>query len=154
MSNVLSNEQRQQILALGRLGWTLRRIEQATGSRRETVSAYLKAAGLAAGATGGKTGHFRGGVPRLGRSTPGVPTENLIRTVRVTDRADVGPANDGNVSIAAVHSVNVDEWLASFGRSSGRRAVCTVFRRRPSMAVVRPRDDGSCGAGRPRAASQ
>ena len=43
-----------------------------------------------------------------------VPTENLIRTVRVTDRADVGPANDGNVSIAAVHSVNVDEWLASF----------------------------------------
>ena len=82
-----------------------------------------------------------------------VPTENLIRTVRVTDRADVGPANDGNVSIAAVHSVNVDEWLASFGRSSGRRAVCTVFRRRPSMAVVRPRDDGSCGAGRPRAAS-
>ena len=51
-----------------------------------------------------------------------VPTENLIRTVRVTDRADVGPANDGNVSIAAVHSVNVDEWLASFGRSSGRRA--------------------------------
>ena len=83
-----------------------------------------------------------------------VPTENLIRTVRVTDRADVGPANDGNVSIAAVHSVNVDEWLASFGRSSGRRAACTVFRRRPSMAVVRPRDDGSCGAGRPRAASQ
>ena len=82
-----------------------------------------------------------------------VPTENLIRTVRVTDRADVGPANDGNVSIADVHSVNVDEWLASFGRSSGRRAACTVFRRRPSMAVVRPRDDGSCGAGRPRAAS-
>ena len=67
--------------------------------------------------------------------------------------ADVGPANDGNVRIAAVHSVNVDEWLASFGRSSGRRAACTVFRRRPSMAVVRPRDDGSCGAGRPRAAS-
>ena len=69
-----------------------------------------------------------------------VPTENLIRTVRVTDRADVGPANDGNVRIAAVHSVNVDEWLASFGRSSGRRAACTVFRRRSSMAVVRPRD--------------
>ena len=69
-----------------------------------------------------------------------VPTENLIRTVRVTDRADVGPANDGNVSIADVHTVNADEWLASFGRSSGRRAACTVFRRRPSMAVVRPRD--------------
>ena len=47
MSNVLSNEQRQQILVLGRLGWPLRRIEEATGTRRETVSAYLKAAGIA-----------------------------------------------------------------------------------------------------------
>ena len=100
-------------------------------------------------------------IQRGGRAVAGmltiataVPTENLIRTVRVTDRADVGPANDGNVSIADVHTVNADEWLASFGRSSGRRAACTVFRRRPSMAVVRPRDDGSCGAGRPRAASQ
>ena len=92
-------------------------------------------------------------IRRAGTNLSTVPTENLIRTVRVTDRADVGPANDGNVSIADVHSVNVDEWLASFGRSSGRRAACTVFRRRPSMAVVRPRDDGSCGAGRPRAAS-
>jgi len=46
MSNVLDNEKQQQILALGRLGWTLRRVEQATGVRRETVSAYLKAAGI------------------------------------------------------------------------------------------------------------
>jgi hypothetical protein len=46
MSNVLSDEKRQQILALGRLGWPLRRIEQATGVRRETASAYLKAAGI------------------------------------------------------------------------------------------------------------
>ena len=46
MSNVLSEEERQQILALGRLGWTLRRIEASTGVRRETASAYLKAAGI------------------------------------------------------------------------------------------------------------
>ena len=46
MSNVLSEEKRQQVLALGRLGWSLRRIEQATGVRRETASSYLKAAGL------------------------------------------------------------------------------------------------------------
>lgn len=37
----------QQILALGRLGWTLSRIQTATGVRRETVSGYLKAAGIA-----------------------------------------------------------------------------------------------------------
>jgi hypothetical protein len=47
MTNILSDDKRQQVLALRRLGWTLRRIEQATGVRRETASAYLKAAGLA-----------------------------------------------------------------------------------------------------------
>ena len=47
MANILGDNQRQQILALGRLGWPVRRIEQATGVRRETTSAYLKAAGIA-----------------------------------------------------------------------------------------------------------
>src|SRR5215469_289486 len=46
MSNVLSDEKKQQVIALGKLGWSLRRIEQATGVRRETASAYLKAAGV------------------------------------------------------------------------------------------------------------
>src|SRR6185312_649158 len=47
MGNVLSDEKKQQVLALGRLGWPLRRIEQATGVRRETSSGYLRAAGIA-----------------------------------------------------------------------------------------------------------
>lgn len=47
MSNVLSEEKRQQVIVLGRLQWSLRRIEEHTGVRRETVSAYLKAAGIA-----------------------------------------------------------------------------------------------------------
>ena len=46
MSNVLSEEKKQQVVALGKLGWPLRHIEKATGVRRETVSAYLKAAGV------------------------------------------------------------------------------------------------------------
>jgi transposase len=46
MANVLSDTKKQQILALGRLGWTLRRIEDATGVRRETASRYLKGAGI------------------------------------------------------------------------------------------------------------
>jgi transposase len=54
MSNVLSEEKKQEILALGRLGWALRRIEQATGVRRETASAYLKAAGIAVRAPRGR----------------------------------------------------------------------------------------------------
>lgn len=47
MSNVLSEERKQQVLALGRLGWRLRRIQAATGVRRETVRSYLRAAGIA-----------------------------------------------------------------------------------------------------------
>jgi len=46
MTNILGDDRKRQVLALGRLGWPLRRIEQATGVRRETASAYLKAAGI------------------------------------------------------------------------------------------------------------
>src|SRR5208337_295882 len=53
MANVLSDEKKQQVIALGRLGWTLRRIQQATGVRRETASVYLKAAGIAIRPPGG-----------------------------------------------------------------------------------------------------
>jgi transposase len=46
VSNVLNEEQKQQIIALGRLGWSLRRIQRMTGIRRETISTYLKEAGV------------------------------------------------------------------------------------------------------------
>ncbi len=48
MSNVLSQHTRETVVALGRLGWSLRRIQRETGVRRETVSRYLKAAGVGA----------------------------------------------------------------------------------------------------------
>jgi transposase len=54
MSNVLDHEKQQQILALGRLGWALRRIEESTGVRRETVSGYLRAAGVPVRRRGGQ----------------------------------------------------------------------------------------------------
>jgi hypothetical protein len=40
VSNVLSEEKRDQVIALGRLGWSLRRIEKAVHIRRETVGGY------------------------------------------------------------------------------------------------------------------
>ena len=46
MGNVLSREKREQVIALGRLGWSLRRIEEATGVRRETAGDYLRGAGI------------------------------------------------------------------------------------------------------------
>src|SRR5664280_3733835 len=53
MGNVLSKEKREQVIALGRLGWSLRRIEQATGVRRETAGGYLKSAGIVLRTPGG-----------------------------------------------------------------------------------------------------
>jgi hypothetical protein len=53
LSHVLSKEKREQVIALGRLGWSLRRIEQATGVRRETAGDYLRVAGIALRRPGG-----------------------------------------------------------------------------------------------------
>jgi hypothetical protein len=54
MANVLGDEKRHQIVALGRLGWSLRRIERETGVRRATASAYLRAAGIVVRRAGGQ----------------------------------------------------------------------------------------------------
>jgi transposase len=46
VSNVLNEKTKQQVIALGRLGWSLRRIQKATGVRRETAAAYLREAAI------------------------------------------------------------------------------------------------------------
>ena len=43
----MSEEKKQQVIALGRLGWSLRRIQRETGVRRETAATYLKSVGIA-----------------------------------------------------------------------------------------------------------
>ena len=48
--NVLTDAQRRRILDLLRSGKTLRRIEEITGHRRETIAAYGRRAGLIDGA--------------------------------------------------------------------------------------------------------
>ena len=47
MGNVLNEEKKQQVIALGRLGWSLRRIQKSTGVRRETAATYLREVGIA-----------------------------------------------------------------------------------------------------------
>jgi transposase len=46
MGNVLKTEKQEQVRALGRLKWSLRRIQDETGVHRDTVKRYLKAAGI------------------------------------------------------------------------------------------------------------
>ncbi len=53
MGNVLEKAKQEQVIALGRLGWSLRQIEAATGVRRETVGGYLRSAGIALRRPGG-----------------------------------------------------------------------------------------------------
>jgi len=67
MANVLSKEKQQQIEALGRLGWSLRRIEREAEVRRETASRYLKAAGIDV--------RGRGGAPPKPATSLGVITD-------------------------------------------------------------------------------
>ena len=81
MSNVLSDEKKQQVIALGKLGWPLRRIEQATGVRRETAGSYLKAAGIGVVRRDGGDDH---------RSKPAIQV--------TTDSGESKPANEGGVT--------------------------------------------------------
>ena len=46
MSYVLDHQKQQQVLGLGRLGWPVRRIAEATGVDRATARGYLLAAGI------------------------------------------------------------------------------------------------------------
>ena len=78
MSHVLSREKREQVIALGRLGWSLRRIEQATGVRRETAGDYLRVAGIALRRPGG-----------WGRHGPSKPA---IDPITDSDRTDLKAA--------------------------------------------------------------
>ena len=49
----MSEDKKQQVIALGRLGWSLRRIESAVHIRRETIGGYLRAAGIPVRPPGG-----------------------------------------------------------------------------------------------------
>ena len=84
MSNVLSEDKKHQVIALGRLGWSLRRIEETTGVRRETASEYLKAAGVPV--------RGRGGRPRVWPPKPATTPEVS------TDSGGSKPAISGEVS--------------------------------------------------------
>jgi transposase len=63
----LNEEKKQQVIALGRLGWSLRRIQRSTGVRRETAAAYLKAAGVGIRPPGA-----------WGRQSPAEPANGVI----------------------------------------------------------------------------
>jgi len=123
MANVLSDEKQQQVLALGSLGWPLRRIEEATGVRRETASAYLKAAGIAVR-------------PRRGRRLPAKPasdpsTDSARRIVGSPGAgpppAPAKPASDPSTDSAP--ALGLPPWPER-ATVSPRVSACEPFRER------------------------
>ncbi len=97
MANVLSEDKKQQVIALGRLGWSLRRIEQATGVRRETASAYLKAVGIEVRPPGG-----------WGRRSASKPAAPVVPDVAVSKPAievttDFGAVNSASAASSDLH---------------------------------------------------
>jgi transposase len=89
---------KQQVIALGKLGWALRRIEQATGVRRETAGAYLKAAGIAVRPPGA-----------WGRRAPAKPANEVT-----TDSSEAKPANE--VTTGPADSKPANEVTTDFGQ--------------------------------------
>jgi hypothetical protein len=82
VSNVLNEEKKKQVIALGQLGWSLRQIQKATGIRRETAGGYLKAAGIGLRPPGG-----------WGKKAPSKPA-NVV----TTDPPVAKPANGEGVT--------------------------------------------------------
>ena len=83
VSNVLKEEKKQQVIALGRLGWSLRKIQKTTGVRRETAADYLRAAGIGLRPPGA-----------WGRSAPAKPANEVIpdpQAAKPASRAEVIP---------------------------------------------------------------
>jgi transposase len=99
MSNVLEHTTQQQILALGRLGWTLSRIQATTGVRRETISGYLKTAGIPVRGRGRPSESK----PKPAISPPGVSTDSEPQAATGAEvSADLGaPSRPGRAPSAS-----------------------------------------------------
>jgi transposase len=100
----LIEEKKQQVIALGRLGWSLRRIQKTTGVRRETASAYLKEAGVALRPPGA-----------WGRAAPSKPANGVT-----TDPTPSEPAHEVDSNRDSPKPAN--EVTTDFGAELGAQA--------------------------------
>jgi hypothetical protein len=113
---------------LGRLGWSLRRIEQETGVRRETAAGYLKAAGIAIGRPGGSKGRH-GSKPATVTTDSGtrIPSLNLQTECEfskpATVTADLGPPLAENSRQTSASACELYRETIELGLSQGRNAM-------------------------------
>ncbi|QDU65105.1 IS21 family transposase [Engelhardtia mirabilis] len=129
MGNVLKHEKQEQIRALGRLGWSMRRIEDATGVRRETVSRHLKAAGI----------EVRGRRQRrleADSNAAGCPTTDS----EADSNAASYPITDPGPDPRAASQVTTDLERAPAPGWSPMASRCEAFREQIEAAVARGRN--------------
>jgi transposase len=152
MGNVLNEEKKQQVLALGRLGWPLRQIQKATHIRRETASQYLKAAGIAVrpprgwGRRAPKPANevitdFGGGKPAVAVIPDGKPKTNL-ENPSAKRKASSKPANEvitGSEVIPHLQSAQRDE-VGAFSPLPSRTSTCTAYREAIELGLSRGRN--------------
>src|SRR5215216_6547817 len=123
MSNVLSDDKRQQIIALGRLGWSLRRIEQATGVRRETASAYLRAAGISVRAPGGWGRTAKPAIQVTTDSAPAKRPHSAPGNAEVSKPAIQVTTDSGATKAPTLSSCEPYRDLIELGLQRGRNAM-------------------------------
>lgn len=122
MSNVLEQHKQEQVLVLGRLGWSLRRIEDATGVRRETASGYLKAAAIAVRQRGGRP---RVWPPANPATTSEVSTDSLAATPATVPAV---PTDTPSANPATTPEVSTDLPPPAPGERSPRASACEPYR--------------------------
>jgi transposase len=123
VSNVLSEEKKKQVIALGQLGWSLRQIQKATGIRRETAGEYLKAAGVGVRPPGGwgKKAPAKA-ANEVTTDLPEAKPANGVTTDLATDVAAEKPAPETPPVTAASVSEPFRE-LIEIGLARGRNAM-------------------------------
>jgi transposase len=134
VSNVLNEEKKQQVIALGRLGWSLRRIQRSTGVRRETAAGYLKAAGIAFRPPGG-----------WGRRPPGKPANEVITDSAapngvLPDLALAKPAKEVITDFGAELSVGGNGVSTLQPNRSSSASACTPYREAIELGLSRGRN--------------
>jgi len=116
MANVLNREKQEQIRGLGRLGWSLRRIEEATGVRRETVSRHLRSAGIEV--RGPRERRLRAG-PKAASQVPTDPGADSKAARQVPPDLERARA-PGSAAVASACAAYAELIRAALGR--GRNA--------------------------------
>jgi transposase len=132
MSNVLGDHKQQQVLALGRLGWSLRRIEEATAVRRETASGYLKAAGIPVRERGGRARVW----PPKPATTPTVSTDPGVSKPATT----AGVSTDSGQPQPMSDGVSSDLWRPPPPGRAPSASACEPYRELIAEALGRGRN--------------